>query len=76
MTSTADGAVLLDERTSRFWQLNPTGYTVLRTLLDGGDHDQVVGLLQTSSDVDPSQISADIADVVDQLCAAQLVVRR
>ncbi|MFD1148851.1 lasso peptide biosynthesis PqqD family chaperone [Saccharothrix hoggarensis] len=76
LTSTEDGAVLLDERTGRYWQLNSTGSFVLHTLLEGGDHEQVVGLLLARGAADPATVDADVADVVGQLCTAGLAVRR
>ncbi len=34
-TDTEDGLVLLDQRSGRYWQLNRSGATTLRLLLDG-----------------------------------------
>ncbi|MFI1015791.1 PqqD family peptide modification chaperone [Streptomyces sp. NPDC020965] len=41
--------VLLDERSGRDWQLNPTGALILRTLLDGNTADDVVRRLQNAT---------------------------
>lgn len=75
LTSTEDGAVLLDERTGRYWQLNSTGFVVLHTLLEGGDQEQAVRLLLTRGDADTATVGADVAEIVEHLCSVGLAVR-
>lgn len=75
LTSTEDGAVLLDERTGRYWQLNSTGFVVLHTLLEGGDQEQAVRLLLTRGDADTATVGADVSEIVAHLCSAGLAVR-
>ncbi|GAA1346148.1 hypothetical protein GCM10009660_37800 [Catellatospora bangladeshensis] len=76
VTRTEDGAVLLDERTGRYWQLNPAGSAVLHTLLDGGDQAGPARLLVERQGADAATVDADVAEVVAHLCAAGLAVRR
>ncbi|WP_433269053.1 lasso peptide biosynthesis PqqD family chaperone [Actinosynnema sp. CS-041913] len=76
MTTTEDGAVLLDERTGRYWQLNATGSVVLHTLLEGGDQEAAVRLLLAGADADSATVGVDVAEVVEHLCSTGLAVRR
>jgi hypothetical protein len=74
--STADteyGTVLLDERTGRYWQLNPTGVLVVRTLLAGGTATQAITALTEEFDVDKPQATHDVTALVEQLQSAGLV---
>jgi Coenzyme PQQ synthesis protein D (PqqD) len=74
--STADteyGTVLLDERSGCYWQLNPTGVLVVRTLLAGGTPTQAVTALTEEFDVDKPQAMQDVTALVDQLRSAGLV---
>ena len=53
--STADtdyGIALLDEDSGEYWNLNPTGALVLRTLLEGGTSTDAVQALVERYDVD------------------------
>lgn len=74
--STADteyGTVLLDERSGRYWQLNATGALVVRTLLAGGTRAEAVAALMEQFEVDDSQASDDVAELLDGLRSAGLV---
>lgn len=68
-----DGAVLLDLRSGRYWQLNLTGVLVLRTLLDGGDEEQAVAAVAARCPVDPDRARADVRSLVTALRDARLV---
>jgi hypothetical protein len=46
---TEDGLVLLDGRRGRYWQLNTTGATVLRALLDGATPQNIARQLSQTS---------------------------
>jgi hypothetical protein len=49
-TNTDDGMVLLDERTGRYFQLNPSGALILDALVNGAELQQAARLLtQTPS---------------------------
>jgi Coenzyme PQQ synthesis protein D (PqqD) len=74
-TDTDDGLVLLDERTGRYWQLNPTGTHVLAALLEGRHPDDIAGGLATHYRIDIHQAQRDITALTDHLRAANLVTR-
>ncbi|ANZ39309.1 hypothetical protein BBK82_27890 [Lentzea guizhouensis] len=67
------GQVLLDERTGRYWQLNPTGVVVVRALLDGADENAAVAALTSSYEVSEDQARQDVTALVAGLRAAGLV---
>jgi hypothetical protein len=75
--STADtdyGIALLDQDNGEYWNLNPTGALVLRTLLDGGTQAQAVRELTEQHAVDADTASRDVEELVDGLHSAGLVV--
>ena len=74
--STADtdyGLALLDEDSGQYWNLNPTGALVLRTLLAGGTTTQVVQELMEQYAVDAETASQDVEDLLGELHSAGLV---
>lgn len=74
--STADtdyGTTLLDEDSGAYWNLNPSGALVLRTLLDGGTPDQAVHALTTEYDVGEQDAQQDVTDLIDHLHSARLL---
>ncbi|HEX2774700.1 MAG TPA: lasso peptide biosynthesis PqqD family chaperone [Micromonosporaceae bacterium] len=74
--STADteyGIVLLDEDSGEYWNLNPSGALVLRTLLDGGNPAQAVQQLTEQYAVDPHTARQDVEDLIGGLQSAGLV---
>ncbi|MGH3694703.1 MAG: lasso peptide biosynthesis PqqD family chaperone [Pseudonocardiaceae bacterium] len=72
-TDTDDGLVLLDERTGRYWQLNPTGAHVLAALLEGRHPDDIAAGLATRYRIDVQQARSDVTALTDHLRAANLV---
>jgi coenzyme PQQ synthesis protein D (PqqD) len=76
--STADtdyGIALLDEDSGEYWNLNPTGALVLRTLLEGGTSTEAVQALVERYDVDTDSASRDVQDLLGELCSAGLVAQ-
>jgi Coenzyme PQQ synthesis protein D (PqqD) len=76
--STADtdyGIALLDEDSGEYWNLNPTGALVLRTLLEGGTSTEAVQALVVRYDVDTDSASRDVQDLLGELCSAGLVAQ-
>jgi len=76
--STADtdyGIALLDEDSGEYWNLNPTGALVLRTLLEGGTSTEAVQALIERYDVDTDSASRDVQDLLGELCSAGLVAQ-
>jgi Coenzyme PQQ synthesis protein D (PqqD) len=74
--STADteyGTVLLDERSGRYWQLNPTGALVVRTLLEGGTFEQAAEALTERFQVEQRQALQDVSALVESMHAAGLM---
>jgi hypothetical protein len=70
---TADAAVLLDERTGRYWQLNTSGALILRTLLAGGNIEQAALTLTHTYRVAPETADADVHALIEQLTTAALI---
>ncbi|MBC2878760.1 MULTISPECIES: lasso peptide biosynthesis PqqD family chaperone [Streptomyces] len=66
------GTVLLDQRKGRYWELNPTGTLVVRTLLDGGGEADAVEALVGAFAVDRRRAAADVAALVALLRDAGL----
>ncbi|MER5219409.1 lasso peptide biosynthesis PqqD family chaperone [Streptomyces flaveus] len=73
LTPVDSGAVLLDGRRGRYWQLNETGSTILRKLLDGETPDTTAASLSASAPVSEVQAHRDVMALVDSLSAANLV---
>lgn len=73
VTDTDDGLVLLHQRTGRYWQLNSTGATVLRCLLDGQSTEGAVAALAARYQVAGDQAMSDVAALVDELRRARLI---
>jgi Coenzyme PQQ synthesis protein D (PqqD) len=74
--STADtdyGTTLLDEDSGEYWNLNPTGALVLRTLLDGGTPEQAAQALTEQYAVDADTAGQDVEDLVGGFQAAGLM---
>jgi hypothetical protein len=67
------GTALLDEDSGQYWNLNPTGVLVLRTLLEGGTPAQAVQELTAQYAVDAETASRDVEDLVGGLHSAGLV---
>jgi hypothetical protein len=67
------GQVLLDERSGRYWQLNPTGVVVVRALLGGGDETTAVTELTSTCEVDEERARQDVSALVAALRTAGLV---
>jgi hypothetical protein len=76
--STADtdyGIALLDEDSGEYWNLNPTGALVLRTLLKGGTSTDAVQALVERYDVDAGSAGRDVQDLLGGLHSAGLVAQ-
>ncbi|WP_341716391.1 lasso peptide biosynthesis PqqD family chaperone [Micromonospora sp. FIMYZ51] len=73
LTETEDGAVLLDERRGRYWQLNGSGALLLTMLLSGAVVEQAATALMDRYPVDGERALADVRALVSGLRAAGLV---
>jgi hypothetical protein len=73
-TDTEDGMVLLNERTGRYWMLNPTGARTLRLALAGRSAEEVAAELTADSPQDASRALDDVRTLMGSLVRARLVV--
>ncbi|MEV0735377.1 lasso peptide biosynthesis PqqD family chaperone [Streptomyces sp. NPDC050549] len=73
LTDIESGAVLLDGRHGRYWQLNHSGAGVLRQLLDGQAPDTAAAGLCAAAPVSDDQARQDVQALIDALSAAKLV---
>jgi hypothetical protein len=69
------GIALLDEDSGEYWNLNPTGALVLRTLLEGGTSTDAVQALAEHYDVDADTAGQDVQDLLGGLHSAGLVAQ-
>jgi Coenzyme PQQ synthesis protein D (PqqD) len=69
------GIALLDGDSGEYWNLNPTGALVLRTLLEGGTSADAVQALVERYDIDADAASQDVQDLIGGLRSAGLVAR-
>ncbi|MGA4845306.1 lasso peptide biosynthesis PqqD family chaperone [Streptomyces sp. G5(2025)] len=67
------GTVLLDQRTGDYWELNPTGALVVRTLMEDGDEAAAVTALVAQFAIDPDRAQQDVTALVRDLRNAGLV---
>lgn len=72
-TDTDDGRVLLDERTGRYFQLNPSGALVLDALVSGTELPQAARLLTQRYSITHDRAVADVTALIDQLRTAGLL---
>ncbi|MFE6866652.1 lasso peptide biosynthesis PqqD family chaperone [Kitasatospora sp. NPDC057692] len=73
LTPTDDGAVVLDERSGRYFQLNRTGLLILRSLLDGRSADEIAADLSGRFPVTPDRARSDVDRLYESLRTAGLV---
>ncbi|MER6568214.1 lasso peptide biosynthesis PqqD family chaperone [Streptomyces sp. NPDC001093] len=73
LTEVDSGAVLLDGRRGRYWQLNRSGAGVLRRLLDGEAPDAAAVSLTATAPVGDDRARQDVQALIDALRAANLV---
>ncbi|MER7765577.1 lasso peptide biosynthesis PqqD family chaperone [Kitasatospora sp. NPDC096140] len=73
IAETDDGAVLLDERSGRYWRLNGSGARVLQGLLAGRDAREAAVDAAGGARVAPEQAAQDAAGLLAKLRAAGLV---
>jgi hypothetical protein len=72
VADTEYGIVLLDEDSGEYWNLNPTGVVVVRTLLEGGSAADAAQQLAEEYAIDPDTARRDVHDLVDGLRSAGL----
>ncbi|MGP3926773.1 lasso peptide biosynthesis PqqD family chaperone [Streptomyces sp. 8N616] len=75
IAQTGSGAVLLDERSGRYWQLNSSGARVLEKLLAGESVGEAGAAAASGTRVAPEKAAGDAAALLERLQAAGLVSR-
>ncbi|MFD1831715.1 MULTISPECIES: lasso peptide biosynthesis PqqD family chaperone [Streptomyces] len=73
LTATEYGAVLLDERSGAYWQLNECGAVVVDALAGGGGREAAVERLLEEFDVGRAEAEADVAELIGRLLDAEIV---
>jgi hypothetical protein len=74
VTTIENGAVILDGRHGRYWQLNESGATALNTLLAGTAPAAVAAQLASGTPVPDDQALRDVLALIEALQAARLLV--
>lgn len=72
-TETDSGGVLLNEIRGVYWQVNPAGVQILRSLLNGKDENQIIQELSTTYPEQASQIAGDVHGLVETTRKAELI---
>lgn len=70
-----DGWILLDLATSRYFELNATGFRIHEVLVAGGSAAEAAEALCREFDVDAGSARAAVDDLVRELSAAGLLLR-
>jgi hypothetical protein len=70
----ADGAVLLNLQTKRYFSLNETGTRIWEMVQQMVDEEAVVAALVSEYDVDEPTARAEVRRILDELIDAQLIV--
>jgi Coenzyme PQQ synthesis protein D (PqqD) len=73
ITPIEEGAVLLDGRRGRYWQVNGSGAMALRALLDGESLEAIAARLSATAPVASEKVMADVEALISALSAASLV---
>lgn len=73
LTDVESGAVLLDGRHGRYWQLNASGSAVLRRLLDGHAPDEIAAGMSKVAPVAEDRARQDVQTLINSLSAAHLL---
>lgn len=74
VTEVENGAVILDGRRGRYFQMNSTATTALKMLLAGSSPEQAAARIAARTDAGNEQALRDIQALVDELREAKLVV--
>jgi len=70
----ADGAVLLNLQTKRYFSLNETGTRIWEMVQQMVDEETIVATLLTEYDVDEPMARAEVRRILDELIEAKLIV--
>ena len=70
---TDHSAVVLNERTGQYWQLNETGANILGALLNGAAAEATADRIASVRPVTRERALADVRSLLDNLAAAGLI---
>jgi hypothetical protein len=73
MVEVDTGIVLLDGKSGKYWDLNPTGALVLQALLDGNSTQEAAADLAREYEIDGSEAAEDALALLTNLKEAGLV---
>jgi hypothetical protein len=68
-----DELVLLDEKTGRYFGLNPVGSRIFQLLKEWGDQEKVVAALRAEYDAPEARLEADVVAFIDTLSKRGLI---
>ncbi|MEU6631690.1 lasso peptide biosynthesis PqqD family chaperone [Streptomyces parvus] len=71
---TADGMILLDQRSGRYWQINLTAAFVARVLLSGATTEEATAQLAAQHPTAADRAAQDVAAFIRQMHDARLAV--
>lgn len=74
LTDTEEGAVLLNEKTGKYWQLNRSGARTVRALIAGHTIEEIGRDWATNYAMELDEVTTHLADLVEQLRQAKLVM--
>lgn len=75
LTDTESGAVLLDERTGRYWQTNGTGAIILRAVAHDAAVDDVIRAVRDGFPDATSDLGGDVRRFLEHLEHTELIRR-
>jgi hypothetical protein len=70
----ADGAVLLNLQTKRYFSLNETGTRIWEMVQQTSDEEAIVTTLLSEYDVEEPMARTEVRRILDELIEAQLIV--
>lgn len=70
----ADGAVLLNLQTKRYFSLNETGTRIWEMVQQTADEETIVATLLGEYDVEEAMARSEVRRILDELIDAQLIV--
>ncbi|MFB9928437.1 lasso peptide biosynthesis PqqD family chaperone [Amycolatopsis halotolerans] len=73
LAETEFGAVLLDQRSGRYWEMNPTATLIVRALVAGETPERTAEIVAGKFEVDEDRSLADVASIIGKIAAAGLL---
>ncbi|MCG3754328.1 MULTISPECIES: lasso peptide biosynthesis PqqD family chaperone [unclassified Amycolatopsis] len=73
LAETEFGAVLLDQRSGRYWEMNPTAALIVRALEAGETPERTAEIVAGKFAVDRDRSLADVSNIIGKIAAAGLL---